>query len=79
MKIQKERVGRLALFSLLALFALLLIGSEHRRPVSVPPSTPAQVAAAMRDEIPAASRAGWDRAADRRPLWLLEVSSICDR
>ncbi len=78
MKISRDRLCRLGLFSILALFTLLLIGSEHRRETNPAPSVQAEVAAELRNEIPAADREAWDRVAAENPLWLIQVSSICD-
>lgn len=78
MKINRDRLCRLGLFSILALFTLLLIGSEHRRNPDPAPSVPAKLAAELRNGIPAADREAWDRAAADNPLWLIQVSSICD-
>ena len=35
MKFNRDRLCRLTLFSILALFTLLLIGSEHRREINI--------------------------------------------
>ncbi len=78
MKFNRDRLCRLGLFSILALFTLLLIGSEHRREANPAPSAPAKLAAELRSEIPSADREAWDRAAAENPLWLIQVSSICD-
>lgn len=78
MKINRDRLRRLALFSILALFTLLLIGSEHRCNPAPAPSASARLAAELRREIPSADRAAWDRVAADNPLWLIQVSSLCE-
>lgn len=78
MKINRDRLRRLALFSILALFTLLLIGSEHRCEPVTAPSASTRLAAELRREIPTADRAAWDRVAADNPLWLIQVSSICE-
>ena len=78
MKFNCDRLCRLTLFSILALFTLLLIGSEHRRETAPAPSATARLAAELRNEIPSVDREAWDRAAAENPLWLIEVSSLCD-
>ncbi len=74
---QHDRGLRFALFGLFALFAMLLIGSNHRaEPVNDSNSDrPATIAAGMRMEIPAAERGAWDEASRKRPLWLLQINS----
>lgn len=72
-----DRFLRLALFGLLALFALLLVGSNHRaEPINDSNSDrPAVIVSGMRLEIPAAERGAWDEASKKRPLWLLQLIS----
>ena len=78
MKINREHCTRMTLIAVLALFTLLLIGSEHRKEAAAAaPETVA--AAAMTSELPAERRGEWQNAARINPLWLLEVVSEAAR
>ncbi len=75
MKIERDRFFRLTLFSLLALFTLLLIGAERRNDRPRTEQELPGVISALSKELPAAERAAWSDAAQQRPVWLLQVAS----
>ncbi len=75
MKMKRDRILRVTLFSLLALFTLLLIGAERRNDRPRTEQELPGVVSILSREIPSAERAAWNDAAAQRPLWLLQVAS----